>query len=147
MRLLDQADDLELLGGGVPHSSSPPSAIMLFLSSRSSSACSATTSFSVLGLAAQILDLVAGRRTRGVAGEPPLAGFQELLRPAVVQALGDAFAAAQLGDAVLAAQAIQHDADLLFGRVVLPRRPADVLDDLFGRQVGGVADFCLIFAP
>ena len=46
MGLLDQADDLQLLGGGISHSSSPPSAIMLFLSSRNSSACSATTSFS-----------------------------------------------------------------------------------------------------
>jgi hypothetical protein len=30
MRLLDQTDDLELLGGGVPHSRSAPSASMLF---------------------------------------------------------------------------------------------------------------------
>src|SRR5205085_5963425 len=45
MRLLDQANDFELLGAGEPHASSPPSAIMLFLSSRNSSACSATTSF------------------------------------------------------------------------------------------------------
>src|SRR5215510_3788877 len=35
-----------LSAAGVPHPWSPPSAIMLFLSSRSSSACSATTSFS-----------------------------------------------------------------------------------------------------
>src|SRR5262249_61843935 len=46
MRLLDQLDDLELLGGGGSHSPSPPSAIGLFLSSRNSRACSATTSFS-----------------------------------------------------------------------------------------------------
>src|SRR6185436_16092706 len=45
MRLLDEPNDLELLGAGEPHASSPPSAIMLFLSKRSSSACSATTSF------------------------------------------------------------------------------------------------------
>src|SRR5947199_5144756 len=45
MRLLDQADDLELLGAGESHASSPPSALMLFLSKRSSSACAATTSF------------------------------------------------------------------------------------------------------
>src|SRR5271170_1565228 len=43
--LLDQADDLELFGSRNSHSSSPPSPIMLFLSSRNSSACSATTSF------------------------------------------------------------------------------------------------------
>ena len=46
-------------------------------------------------------------------------------------ALGNAFAAAQLGYRVLAAQAVQHDADLLFGGVTLARRPADVLDDFF----------------
>src|SRR5690606_1428921 len=44
MRLLDEPNDLQLLGCGVSHSSSPPSAIMLFLRIRSSSACSATTS-------------------------------------------------------------------------------------------------------
>ena len=43
------------------------------------------------------------------------------------------FAPAQLGDAVLAAQALQHDADLLLGRILLARRSADVLDDLFRR--------------
>ena len=42
--LLDQADDLALLGCGVSHSWSPPSAIMLFLSSRFSSICSASAS-------------------------------------------------------------------------------------------------------
>src|SRR4051812_8719199 len=47
VRPLDQADDLKLLGGWVPHSWSAPSAIKLFLSSRSSSACSATTSLRV----------------------------------------------------------------------------------------------------
>src|SRR4051794_8210527 len=30
MRLLDQPDDLELLGCGIPHSPPPPSAIMLY---------------------------------------------------------------------------------------------------------------------
>jgi hypothetical protein len=85
----------------------------------------------LLGLALEILDLVGGRSAGGVARQAPLAGLQELFRPTVVEALGDALAAAQLGDRVLAAQAVQHDADLLFGRVTLARRPADVLDDLF----------------
>src|SRR5262247_2230262 len=44
MRLLDEVDDLQLLGCGEPHVWSPPSPIMLFLSSRNSRACSATTS-------------------------------------------------------------------------------------------------------
>src|SRR6266480_2360834 len=45
MRLLDQSDDLQFLGSRISHSSLPPSAIMLFLSNRNSSACSATTYF------------------------------------------------------------------------------------------------------
>src|SRR6516225_10082924 len=45
MRLLDQLDDLGLLGGGISHASSSPSPFMLFLSSRFSRVRSATTSF------------------------------------------------------------------------------------------------------
>ena len=43
--LLDQADDLQLLGCGIPHSSSPPCPIMFFLRRRFSSESSATNSF------------------------------------------------------------------------------------------------------
>ena len=73
------------------------------------------------------MHLAGGRGTGGVAGQPALAGLHELLRPGVIQALGDAFLAAQLGDAVLAAQPIQHDADLVFGREMPPGLPPDVL--------------------
>src|SRR6478752_496860 len=45
MRLLDQLDDLGLLGRGIPHASSSPSPFMLFLSRRFSRVKSATTSF------------------------------------------------------------------------------------------------------
>src|SRR5919107_1008919 len=48
MGLLDQADDLQLLGGRIPHAPSSPSASMLFLSRRFSSVRSATTSFRAL---------------------------------------------------------------------------------------------------
>jgi len=41
-----------------------------------------------------------------IRGKPPLAGFQELLRPTVVQAFANPFAAAQLGDAIFATQTI-----------------------------------------
>ena len=82
----------------------------------------------LLGLASEVFDLAAGRSAGGVAGKAPLAGLEELFRPAVVEALGNAFTAAELGDRVLAAKAIQDDADLLFGRVTLARRPADALD-------------------
>ena len=61
--------------------------------------------FQLQGLALEVFDFAGGRRPRRVAGQAPLAGFQELLRPAVVEALGDAFAAAKLGDRDLATQA------------------------------------------
>src|SRR5918993_3001886 len=69
-----------------------------------------------LGLTAQVLDLIGRCGTRRVAREPLLAGLEELLGPAVIHRRGDPFAAAELGDALLAAQALQHDADLLFSR-------------------------------
>src|SRR5262249_18415140 len=47
-------------------------------------------------LSLELLDLVRGRLTRRVAGEPFLARLQELLRPTVVQVLIDPFLAAQL---------------------------------------------------
>lgn len=40
-----------------------------------------------------------------VAGQPLLAGLQELLRPRVIKAVGDALAPAQFGNRVLAAKA------------------------------------------
>src|SRR5436309_15824774 len=53
-------------------------------------------------LSLELLDLVRGRLTRRVAGEQFLARLQELL-------LIDPFLAAQLSNAVLAAQAFQHE--------------------------------------
>src|SRR3546814_11988926 len=67
--------------------------------------------------------------------------FHELLRPGVIQALGNAFLAAQLGDAVLAAQAIQHDADLVFGREVPAGCTPDVLHHPLRRGLG--RRFCI----
>jgi hypothetical protein len=83
--------------------------------------------------------VVAARR---VAGQAALAGLEELLGPRVVQAFGDALAAAEGSDALLAAQALQHEADLLLGRVVLARAAADVAHHslggrLLGRRDGG----------
>jgi hypothetical protein len=50
--------------------------------------------FQIASLAAQMLDLVGGGGTRRVAGQPFLAGFEEFLRPVVIEALGDPFAPA-----------------------------------------------------
>src|SRR3712207_1763290 len=88
------------------------------------------------GLSAQGPDLIGGRLPSGVPRQALLAGFQKLLGPAVVQVLADALTPAQLGDAVLAAQALQHDADLLFGRELPARGSADIAHDLFGRLFG-----------
>ena len=52
----------------------------------------------VAHLLAQAFNLARGRLAPGVAGEPLLARFQKLFRPAVIQTLGDALAAAQGGD-------------------------------------------------
>lgn len=45
-------------------------------------------------LGPQLLDLIGGGRSGGIPGKPAFAGFQELLRPTVIQALGDPLAAA-----------------------------------------------------
>src|SRR5271169_5285020 len=90
-------------------------------------------------LTPQILDLVRSCGTSRITGQALLASLQEVLRPAIVQVLRDTLAAAQLGDAVLAAQAFQNDPDLFLRRILLACRPADVLDDLLGRilrQIG-----------
>ena len=72
----------------------------------------------LMALRPQPFDLVAGRFTRGIAGQPLLARLQEVLGPAIVEVLVDPFLAAQLGHAVLAAQARDHDPDLVLSREV-----------------------------
>src|SRR6202049_3518362 len=82
-----------------------------------------------LGL--ELLDLVRGRLSRRVAGEPFLARLQELLRPTVVEVLISPFFAAQFSNAVLAAQAFQHNADLLLSRMMPACSSANIPDCLF----------------
>jgi hypothetical protein len=53
----------------------------------------------------------------------------------VIQALRDAFLAAQLSNAVLAAQPIEHDADLVFGREMATGLPPNVLHDPLSRSL------------
>src|SRR3954452_15763990 len=89
----------------------------------------------LLCLTPQVFDLLRGGRSCRIPGQPALACLEELLRPAVVQAFSDPLASAQLGNAGFAANAVQHDPDLVFSRIVLPRRAADVLYKLFGRPV------------
>ena len=94
---------------------------------------SATTSLRAVASRRRSLTSSEGRGTRRVAGQALLAGLKKVFRPPIVEVLGNPFAAAQFGDALFAAQAFQHDTDLLLGRILLARRPADVADDLLGR--------------
>src|SRR5690606_12643885 len=52
--------------------------------------------------------------------------------PSVIKALGNTLAPAQLCNAVLAAQSIEHNPDLVLGRKVPSARPSDILDHLLG---------------
>ena len=78
------------------------------------------------------LHLVTGRRTRGVTRQAAFASLHELLGPGIIKALGNTLAPAQLGNTVLAAQAIEHNPDLVLCRKMPSGRPADILDNLFG---------------
>jgi hypothetical protein len=51
--------------------------------------------------ATQVPHLTRRRLPRRIAGKPPLPGLEELFRPAVVEAFGDALAPAQFGDRIL----------------------------------------------
>jgi len=95
---------------------------------------------------AKVRHFAAGGRTGRVARQPTFAGFKELLRPAVIKALGDTFPPAQLGNTGLATQAVQDNADLLLRRILLA-----VARRMFftSRSDGELAvlDFCLISFP
>ena len=71
------------------------------------------------------------RRSRSgrITGKPTLACLEKLLRPFVINGLGDAFSTAKFGNGLFATQAIKDNADLFFCRVLLSRCPASV----FGR--------------
>src|SRR3546814_20374112 len=80
------------------------------------------------------MHLAGGRRPGGVARQAALARFHELLRTDIIQALRNAFLAAQLGDTVVAAQTVQHDPDLVFGREVQSSRTQDILNHPLSRR-------------
>jgi hypothetical protein len=71
--------------------------------------------------------------TRRVTGKAFFASLQKFLRPTVIEVPGDPLAAAQLGDAVLAAQPAQDNANLLLRRKLSPGGAADLLHNLFHR--------------
>src|SRR6476620_9566503 len=99
MRLLDQLDDLGLLGCRISHASSSPSPLMLFLSKRFSRVRSATTSFKA----------VASRRRSFTSPDVAARAVSPANRrlPASRNSFdqrrgGDTFAAAKLRDVLLA---------------------------------------------
>lgn len=65
---------------------------MLFFSKRSSSVCSATTSFTCFK--AQVLDFICCGRKGRVARKPSFPSFHEVLLPLVIDTLGNALTAA-----------------------------------------------------
>ena len=77
-------------------------------------------------LTVQVRHLGIRRSTRSVASKPARASFHELLRPSVMQALHNTFLAAQLSNAVFAAQVFRHDPDFVFIRKVPPCYPARI---------------------
>src|ERR1700733_822135 len=99
-----------------------------------------------LCFAAEILHLVGGRGASCVAGESPLAGLQELFRPAIVHRRGDALAPTEFGDALLPAQPFQYVR--IFSSAEKCRRVARRMS-LIASSAGCFSgqDFCLIFAP
>src|SRR5271170_6578447 len=86
------------------------------------------------GLTAKVLHFAGGCGARRIARQSAFAGLQELLGPAVIHRGGDAFAAAKLGDVFLTAQPFQHDADLLFRRIMPAGLTPNVLQHLFCRR-------------
>ena len=83
------------------------------------------------------------------AARAALVGLQELFGPGVAETLGDAFLTIKLGDAVFAAQTIQHDPDLILGRGMPPDLSSHVLhhrfhgglDQCFSRGSGASSSF------
>jgi len=113
---------------------------MLFLSRRNSRPARRRPP-SAPGLPAQVFDLAAGCRSRCVACKAPFSGLQELLRPSVIQALGDALTPAEFRNAVFATQAVQHNADFLLAEYCLrvARRMSFTIrsEDILGLLISG----------
>src|SRR5437660_19702 len=120
MGVLDELDDRQLFASRIPHAASAPSAVKLFLSRRFSRVSSATTSFRADASRRRSLTSseVAARAVSPASRF--LAGFEKILRPAIIQVLDDPLTTAELCDALLAAQALQFDVKsgdkILFGK-------------------------------
>src|SRR6202011_1053929 len=110
---LDELDDLHLFASRIPHAASAPSAVMLFLSRRFSRVSSATTSFRAD--ASRRRSLTSSEvKDRAVS---PASRFVPASRKSsdkpIIEVLDDPLTTAELHEAFLAAQPLQHDADLV----------------------------------
>lgn len=76
-------------------------------------------------------DFTGIRLSDDITGHALLASYYELFAPFVIHALINAFSAAQFGDAVFAAQNIQHDPDFLLCAVLLTSLTRNVFNDRF----------------
>jgi hypothetical protein len=125
------AGNLGFLGCGASHASSSLSNRLprLLSASRISRVSPATTSFQSRRLAAKLPRLLRRPyRLRATSPRP-----QGRLWTSGNRGSGRSLTAPQLGDALLAAQALQDDASLLFCRKLPAHRPPDVFYDLFRR--------------
>jgi hypothetical protein len=86
--------------------------------------------FEVTRFAPQFLHLVSICPTGSITRQPLITGFHEVYWPFVIDALENPLPAAQISNAVLATQTIQHDPDLLFRWIKFARGALDVLYDV-----------------
>src|SRR5258708_829613 len=98
MRLLDQLDDLGLLGSGISHAPSSPSPLIAFFKQAVLQGQIGYLQGS--GLTTKVLHLIGGCRAGRVPRQPALAGLKKLLGPTVIHRGGDALAATKLRDAL-----------------------------------------------
>jgi hypothetical protein len=59
--------------------------------------------------------LARGSRTGRITCKPPLASLRKLLRPFIINTLGNTFTPTKFSDGLFTAQSVQHNADLFFG--------------------------------
>ena len=83
---------------------------------------------------AKVFDLPRAGGAFGIASQPAFASLEELLRPTVIQALGNPLTPAQLCDAMFTAKSVQDDPDFLLSRILFACYPPDVLYNLLGRS-------------
>ena len=91
--------------------------------------------FQITRLTPQIFDFIGCGRTGRITSQSALPSLNKVLQPPVVYDLRDALTTAQFGDAVLATQAILHDADILFCGILFAYCPFDIFDDLLTSEV------------